>query len=519
MDRAIVYNSAIPTDADILQPQRNAMVALGYALKAAYGTNTVIVGLQCAPSTPASMQIIVGPGGIIVQDVVESTPFGSLLADTGNPLTKMGVNTTSTPFTLTMPSTPGQSQNYLIQCAFSEADDSPATLAYYNSLNPSQPFTGPANSGTPQNTRRAQRASLVLKPGTPQSAGSQLTPTVDPGYIGLWVITVANGQTSITSASIAPFANAPFLVPFLSKHHLGVPGSAPKIDLANEVQGVLNAANLPSAIGSSSVFAGDPNGHVAGSAASGSTPPTLCWDTVSLKWWTCVTTGTTQTSVWADIQNATKAFTVFTSSGTFTVRPGMTRVKATVVGGGGGGGGCASVAAGLASAAPGGQSGSCGIGLYSVTPGQAIAVTVGSGGSGGTAGGGSGAFGGTSSFGSLLSAPGGAPAGGLSGSSPSFFCQAAPTSVILPSGANLLTCAANPGSPAMGLSTNLIGGSGGNSVFGGGAPGAIGSSGAVNGFNGSSGGGGGGGGASGGAGGSGAASGGAGAPGFVLLEW
>jgi hypothetical protein len=519
MDRAVVYSSAIPTDSDILQPQQNAMVALGYALKAAYGTNTVIVGLQCTPTAPASMQITVGPGGIIAQDVVESTPYGSIVADTGDPLTKMGINITSTSFTMTMPSTAGQSQNYLIQCAFSEADDSPATLAYYNSLNPSQPFTGPANSGTPQNTRRAQRASLVLKVGTPQNAGSQLTPTVDPGYIGLWVITVANGQTSITASSISPFANAPFLVPFLSKHHLGVPGSAPKIDLANEVQGILSAANLPGAVGSATVFAGNPNGHVAGSAASGTTPPTMCWDTVSLEWWTCVTTGTTTTAVWAYAQNATKNIQGFNNNSTFVVPAGVTRVKVMVVGGGGGGGGVTSVGAGLAIASPGGQSAAWGSGYYTVTPGSSIAVTVGAGGAGGTSGGGSGGTGGTSSFGSLLSAPGGTGAAAMSASTSLFLVQAPPINQNGPSGSNIAFGVTTVGSPAMGSSGNVVGGGGGNGPFGGGGPNPIGSFGASNGWAGFANGAGGSGGASGAIGGSGAAAGGAGAVGIVIVEW
>lgn len=221
------------------------MIAIGYMLLASFGNNTVVVGLACNPTAPASMQVSVGPGAIVSPNVIETTPFGSLPADTTDALVKMGINIASTLYTLTAPTTAGQSQNYLVQVSFSEADDTPATLTYYNSLNPAQPFTGPANSGTPQNTRRAQRANLQIVVGTPANTGSQVTPPVSSGWVGLYVISVAYGATAITAQNVSAYPNAPFLAAFLSSHHGGIPGQAPKINLASEVQGILALANLP----------------------------------------------------------------------------------------------------------------------------------------------------------------------------------------------------------------------------------------------------------------------------------
>jgi len=96
---------------------------------------------------------------------------------------------------------------------------------------------------------------------------------------------------------------------------------------------------------------------------------------------------------------------IFTSSGTFTVPSGVTRVRARVWGGGGGGGGSNSGWAG-----GGGGGGGYAEGIYVVVPGQTIPVTVGP---GGGAAGGNGNPGGTSSFGAFCSATGGA--GGQSG--------------------------------------------------------------------------------------------------------
>jgi hypothetical protein len=99
---------------------------------------------------------------------------------------------------------------------------------------------------------------------------------------------------------------------------------------------------------------------------------------------------------------------VFTASGTFTVPAGITSVEALVIGGGGAGG----ASGGAGNAGAGGHGGGMAWGRYAVTPGAAIAVTVGA---GGEPSAGNGGNGGTSSLGALLSATGGQ--GGLHGAS------------------------------------------------------------------------------------------------------
>lgn len=114
----------------------------------------------------------------------------------------------------------------------------------------------------------------------------------------------------------------------------------------------------------------------------------------------------------------------FTQSGTFTVPPGVTKVyiSAAAGGGGGGGGGGRSSVARESGGAGGGAAGRSTIKeAVSVTGGQQISVTIGSGGAGGSSGqirgnGGNGGSGGTTSFGSLLSLSGGAGGGGGSAS-------------------------------------------------------------------------------------------------------
>ncbi len=211
MDRQIVYPGSIPLDTDLLSLQRNAMLAVGYLAQATLGTSTVVDGLACLPTAPASLTVSISAGSISSLNVVDYTSFGSLPADTSDLLVKMGINIAPTTFTLTAPAVSGQSINYLIQATFSETDAGAVVLPYYNAANPAQPFSGSLNNGVPQNTQRLQHVQLQLKPSPPATSGSQVTPPVDNGWVGLYVVTVNFGQTQITTASIAFYPGAPFI--------------------------------------------------------------------------------------------------------------------------------------------------------------------------------------------------------------------------------------------------------------------------------------------------------------------
>jgi hypothetical protein len=60
----------------------------------------------------------------------------------------------------------------------------------------------------------------------------------------------------------------------------------------------LNASDQLGGVSSVQVYAGNPNGHVAGNAAAGAVPPSSCWDSTDGILYTCTTTGTTSTAVW-----------------------------------------------------------------------------------------------------------------------------------------------------------------------------------------------------------------------------
>jgi hypothetical protein len=159
---------------------------------------------------------------------------------------------------------------------------------------------------------------------------------------------------------------------------------------------------------------------------------------------------------------------VFTSSGTFTVPAGITRIQVEAWGGGGGGGGSYSGASG-SFAGGGGGSGGYGIQFYNVTPGGSFTVTLGSGGGGGNGGNDStsataGSAGGSSSFGGTLIVNGGGGGGNGATSSANGTGGAKPNSA---SGSAFPAGVGGGGNGGINFSGISIGGQGGSAFRGG----------------------------------------------------
>lgn len=156
----------------------------------------------------------------------------------------------------------------------------------------------------------------------------------------------------------------------------------------------------------------------------------------------------------------------FTSSGTYTPTTGMNTAIIEVQGAGGGGGGCPSTLSTTISFGVPGSSGSYAKGKYTAaTIGASQAVTVGASGAGGI--GGAGSNGGASSFGSLISAPGGLGGASYGPTVPPFSAIGAlpPAS---PSGGNIFQVCGSSGNGSF-MVSNQVGlpGIGGPSIMGG----------------------------------------------------
>ncbi|PUA19570.1 phage tail protein [Glaciimonas sp. PCH181] len=211
MDRVQVFPGAIPLETDILNTNKNTMIALAKLSAAMLGLNTIANGLACVPTGPASLQVVVNPGEIYSLQNVDNTAYSSLASDTAHQIVKQGILLNAATLNCPAPGTAGQSINYLIQAAYQDLDALPIVLPYYNASNPATAYSGPANSGTTNNTVRQGNCVVAVKAGTAATTGSQTTPAADVGYIGLWVVTVANGQATIVAGNIAAAANQSIL--------------------------------------------------------------------------------------------------------------------------------------------------------------------------------------------------------------------------------------------------------------------------------------------------------------------
>ncbi len=251
MDRTIVYPSQQPTDTLWLNAERNKMIALGWLAQGVLGTNIVVDGLGCVPTTPASMAVQIGPGAIYTQVPADSISYGSLGVDTVDQIVKQGISLPVTSLTLTPPAGSGQAINYLIEAELAEQDTGSAVLSYFNSANPTIPFTGPGGSGTAQPTLRQCGINFVAKAGVPATAGAQVTPAPDAGYVGLWVVTVANGATQLTSAQISLYPGSPFIAVKLPQMPAWVQGGSYgwAVDTGTQNAMVVNLNPMPANIG------------------------------------------------------------------------------------------------------------------------------------------------------------------------------------------------------------------------------------------------------------------------------
>lgn len=209
MDRALIYDGQVPLADDLLKTNRNVLLGLGYFMQDILGINTVVNALSCIPTVPGSLNVNIGPGRIYSLQPVDSNAYSDVAADTTDSVIKQGINLATIELSCPAPTTAGTTIIYLIEGTYSEADTDMAVLPYYDEVNPASPFSGPANSGASQPTRRAGSVGLVSKPGLQSSTPA--APSVDTGYVPLYLVTVPFGTTAITGAMITIAPGAPFI--------------------------------------------------------------------------------------------------------------------------------------------------------------------------------------------------------------------------------------------------------------------------------------------------------------------
>lgn len=563
-DRVTTWAGAIPQELDVMRNGKYAMIGIAKLAAAMFGTSTVVNGLAAVPTTPAGLTVNVTPGEIYSLINVDSTAQSSLAADTTHQILKSGISFDVVNLSCPAPGTSGQSINYLIQATYQDSDTDLNVLPYYNASNPTQAWSGPNNSGTPQATTRKGIVVLSAKAGTAATTGSQTTPAADSGYTGLWVVTVANGQTTITAGNIVQATNAPILPADLlhavqaSSLIVGTDTGAANACIVNYSYPVTTladgmvlwfkakAANTGATtlnvngLGAQPVVGGNHSALQGGELVANGKAQVV-WNATLTSFVLLECSGAavqvapaTQSNhavQKGQLNNGTlKGVQSFTSSGTFTAPVTGTYYVSGCAAGSGGGGGGGTIGGSGFSGGGGGAGGGAGQWIrksaYSLTAGQTVTVTIGAAGSGGSAGQGTGTTGGSSGAGGntvlaggiTLTLQGGGASGGGGGMSTA--------------GAGLGAGGAG-GVPGTGYPSGQVGGDGAyaglggvgaSGPFGGGGGGGRAATNTASVQNGAAGagygsGGGGGGASYGNSGAQAAGAGGAGTPGYIEFEW
>lgn len=247
MKRRWVYPGEIPRTLDFLMIQRNAMQAVSQLAMDVIRSNvdpesntypTLLAGFK--PTFAGGMTITIGDGRLYTVDAVDTVAMGDAGTDSTSVLQQAQHSSTVLTFGAA-PATVGESRIDIVQVKRQEYDGNNAILLYYNSTPPYTPWLGSANNGIAQAQDREQKVLISVKAGV--AGVTPAVPAPDAGYTTAFQVTIPYGETVLDATNIAPPTVNPFIAGLNSQHHLGTAGSAPKIDLAVEVTGVLPLAN------------------------------------------------------------------------------------------------------------------------------------------------------------------------------------------------------------------------------------------------------------------------------------
>lgn len=437
MDRATVYTQEQGRSTDFLFAQRATMIGLGKLAQAALGSGTVVRGLPVAPNSPAALNVVVGIGEIYSLTAVDATQWGALPADSTDFIVKQGLNMAAQTIATPAPTTGGFSVNYLIEAQYQDQDNVPVVLPYFNSANPSQPLTGQNNSGAAQPTERQGVCVIQAKAGVPAATGTQTTPSVDSGWTALAVVTVANGQSTVTAGNITIPAGVPQITSLVqmmqtestnyaldtstTPNQITIALTPPITAYTDGMQLNFRAANNSS--GAVNINAGP--GNIALSGAAGALQS---GEIVAGGYYSAVYQSNTGTAVLVgqgagaeQVNPATQSkhamqlgqatgrllkTTLFTASGTFTALAATNSIRVRMCGGGGAGGSAFTNGASTSSVGSGGAYGSFLEAYFTSGFTGGLAVTIGAGGTAAGSGG-TGGSGGATTLGSIATAPGG----------------------------------------------------------------------------------------------------------------
>lgn len=209
--RVIVYANEVPYETDVLYTNMYKMVdvsKLAQAVLGGTGTGnaTLVSGLIAVPHSPANLTIDIGSGVIYTLAALDATAYSTIPADTSDFIYKPYTQVTNA-FNQAGFTPPGSGTlNYLVQARGLTVDTDPASRPFFNPANPANPIFQTVNQ------TRYDGIEYLLT-----SAVSPAIPTPTAGYVGLYVVSVAAGQTSITAPNITVYSSAPFITESLTE--------------------------------------------------------------------------------------------------------------------------------------------------------------------------------------------------------------------------------------------------------------------------------------------------------------
>jgi hypothetical protein len=222
--RVKVYENETPWETDVLYTNMYNMMNSAYLAMATLGIGnsnaTLVAGLPCVQNTVPDMSVLIGAGVMFNFQQLDATAYSSIPADTAatdriyKPYiqytqfnsadnTARG-NLVGLPLTFSPPVS--GATNYLLQATFLTVDTDSENREFYNEADPENPII--------QNVTQTRwdTISYSLK-----SAVSPSIPAPDAGYVGLYIIAVASGATTITNGNISVYSSAPFITESLTK--------------------------------------------------------------------------------------------------------------------------------------------------------------------------------------------------------------------------------------------------------------------------------------------------------------
>ncbi len=211
MDRPIIYPLSVPDVTNLLYGWQRTMVALSKLASTVLGpspTGAWLDGFNL--TTPGSLAIQVAPGQVYVRTSVDANSYGVLNPDTNQILRQFLLDQYST-FTLTAPTQSGTSITYLVQIGYETVDADAQVLQYFDVSDPNIAFGGPNNSGQAQPTVRQDTCTITLISGAPGPTGSQQQPALSGNGVGGFYVTVAYGQTALSSSDVTTVNASPFV--------------------------------------------------------------------------------------------------------------------------------------------------------------------------------------------------------------------------------------------------------------------------------------------------------------------